>query len=100
MRFHNDVPLYSAKDLLTFLGCTHSSALDLQLARGVIKSDDDEDDPYLELLKQKGNEHEAQYLEQLKREGRSLREITRIDSLEEMAESTRCAMRDGVDVIY
>ncbi|MEO5816671.1 MAG: TM0106 family RecB-like putative nuclease, partial [Gemmatimonadaceae bacterium] len=100
MRFHNGIPLYSAKDLLTFLGCTHSSALDIQFASGVIKIDDDEDDPYLELLKLKGNEHEAQYLELLKREGRSVREIARVDSLDAMAETTRAAMRDGVDVIY
>ena len=50
MRFHNGVPLYSAKDLLTFLGCTHSTALDLQLAGGAIAPDDDEDDPYLEQI--------------------------------------------------
>lgn len=100
MRFHNGSPLYSAKDLLTFLGCTHSSALDLQLAGGGIVADDDEEDPYLELLKEKGNAHEAQYLEFLKLQGRSVREIARVDSLEEMAESTRAAMREGVEVIY
>ncbi|CAN5309586.1 TM0106 family RecB-like putative nuclease [soil metagenome] len=100
MRFHNGAPLYSAKDLLTFLGCTHSSALDLQLAGGAITADDDEDDPYLELLKEKGNAHEAHYLEDLKRQGRSVREIARVASLDEMAELTRAAMREGVDVIY
>ena len=100
MRFHNGIPLYSAKDLLTFLGCTHSSALDLQLAGGAIALGEEEGDPYLELLKQKGNAHEAQYLEQLKRAGRSVREIARVASLNDMAEATRAAMRDGVDVIY
>ncbi|MEP6999945.1 MAG: hypothetical protein ABI969_05675, partial [bacterium] len=100
MRIQNGIPLYSAKDLLTFLGCTHSTALDLQLAGGAIAADDDEDDPYLELLKQKGNAHEALYLEHLIGEGRSVREIARVASLDEMAEFTRAAMREGVDVIY
>ena len=100
MRFLSGSPLYSAKDLLTFLGCTHSSALDHQLAGGAITADDEGDDPYLELLKEKGNAHEAQYLDVLKREGRSVREIARVASLEEMAEATRAAMREGVDVIY
>ncbi|MEP6992537.1 MAG: hypothetical protein ABJA80_16505, partial [bacterium] len=100
MRFRNGIPLYSAKDLLTFLGCTHSTALDLQLAGGAITAVDDEDDPYLELLKEKGNAHELKYLEDLKRQGRSVREIARVASLDEMAESTRAAMREGVDVIY
>jgi predicted RecB family nuclease len=100
MRFQHGIPLYSAKDLLTFLGCTHSTALDLQLAGGAITADDDEDDPYLELLKDKGNAHEMHFLEDLKRQGRSVREIARVASLDEMAESTRAAMREGVDVIY
>ncbi|MEO8623137.1 MAG: TM0106 family RecB-like putative nuclease, partial [bacterium] len=100
MRLQNGIPLYSAKDLLTFLGCTHSTALDLQLATGVIAADDDEDDPYLELLKEKGNAHEAQYLEHLIGEGRSVREIARVASLDDMAELTRAAMREGMDVIY
>ena len=100
MRLHKGVPLYSARDLLTFLGCTHSTALDLQLAGGAIAPDDDEDDPYLELLKEKGNAHELQYLDDLKRQGRTVREIARVASLDEMAESTRAAMREGVDVIY
>jgi predicted RecB family nuclease len=100
MRLHYGAPLYSAKDLLTFLGCTHSSALDLQMAGGSITADDDEKDLYLELLKEKGNAHELNYLEDLKRQGRSVREIARVDSLDEMAELTRAAMREGVDVVY
>jgi predicted RecB family nuclease len=100
MRIQRGVPLYSAKDLLTFLGCTHSSALDLQVAGGAPTADDDKGDPYLELLKEKGNAHELQYLEELKRQGHSVREIARVASLDEMAELTRAAMRDGVDVIY
>ena len=100
MRLHDGIPLYSAKDLLTFLGCTHSSALDLRLASGAITADGDEEDPFLALLKEKGNAHEAQYLETLAREGRSVREIARVNSLDAMAESTRAAMREGVDVIY
>src|SRR5690349_13957150 len=93
-------PLYSAKDLLTFLGCSHATALDIDVLHQKRTSPDNGDDPYLDLLKRKGNEHEKSYLEKLKAEGKSVVEIQRLDSIEEMAELTRKAMQDGADVIY
>jgi predicted RecB family nuclease len=99
MQIQNGRPLYSAKDLLNFLGCQHATALDLQLGAGSIKLAPDDDDPYLDLLQTKGIEHEQRYLDRLKGEGRAVREIAR-ESLETMAAKTREAMHDGVDVIY
>jgi uncharacterized protein len=93
-------PLYSAKDLLTFLGCSHATALDLDVLQQKRTSPDNGDDPYLDLLKRKGNEHEKSYLDKLKGEGKTVVEIQRLDSIEEMAELTRKAMQDGADVIY
>jgi predicted RecB family nuclease len=92
--------LYSAKDLITFLGCEHSTALDLRQLVGDVAAPADDDDAYLDLLKQKGNEHERRYLESLRAEGKSIREIDRDAPLDVQAEATREAMRDGVDVIY
>src|SRR5688572_303326 len=92
--------LYSAKDLLNFLSCAHSTALDLLCLGRQLDVPPDDDDPFLSLLKQKGTDHERQYLERLRAEGRSIREIERSESLDAMAEATRQAMRDGVDVIY
>ena len=92
--------LYSAKDLLNFLGCPHSTTLDLQVVSGRITTPPDGSDEYLELLQLKGIEHERRYLEALKAQGKSVHEIQRVDELNRMAEATRCAMREGVDVIY
>lgn len=92
--------LCSAKDLITFLGCAHSTALDWLYLAGQLGLPTGEDDEYLALLKKKGIEHEQRYLQTVLDEGRSVREIERVDSLEHMAEATRQAMREGVDVIY
>ena len=93
-------PLYSAKDLLTFLGCRHSSALDLLHRAGALPRPEEVEDAYLELLKSKGIEHERRHLEALRAEGRSIREIERVDDLNAMAAATLAAMREGIDVIY
>jgi predicted RecB family nuclease len=100
MKLHLHQPLYSAIDLLNFLGCTHATALDFQLIGGALAAPTRQDDAYLEILKEKGLDHEGVYLEKLKAEGRSIVEIERIDSIDVMAERTRKAMRDGADVIY
>ena len=92
--------LYSAKDLLNFLSCAHSTALDLLCLGRQLDVPPNDDDPFASLLKAKGTDHERRYLERLRAEGRSICEIERSDSLDDMAEATRQAMRDGVDVIY
>lgn len=93
--------LYSAKDLINFLGCEHCTALDLAYRGGALAAPAEGEDDYLDLLKDKGLTHERAYLETLREEGKSIREIARIENgLAEMADATRQAMRDGVDVIY
>jgi uncharacterized protein len=92
-------PRFSAKDLINFLGCDHATALDLAALDGTIKAEEENGDPYLDLLKEKGLAHEQSHLAKLKAEGNTVREIPRVE-LAEMAELTRQAMRDGVDVIY
>src|ERR1043166_5100039 len=95
----NRVAAFSATDLLSFLECAHSAALNLDVVNGSTAAPAGGESAYLGLLAQKGNEHEAHYRDQLKSEGKSVREIER-QPLDAMAESTRLAMREGVDVIY
>src|SRR5688572_15385596 len=92
--------LYSAKDLINFLSCVHSTALDLLCVGDQLEAPDPGDDAYLTLLKDKGIDHERRYLERMRSDGRSLREIEPSESLDAMSEVTRQAMRDGIDVIY
>jgi predicted RecB family nuclease len=100
MKLHLNQPLYSATDLLNFLGCTHATALDFEVMGRALAAPASQDDGYLEILKEKGLDHERLYLEQLKAEGRVVVEIAHDPSIEAMAERTRQAMRDGADVIY
>src|SRR5688572_1810847 len=100
MKLRLTPPLYSATDLLNFLGCTHATALDFQVMGRTLAAAPSQDDAYLRILGEKGDEHERLYLEKLKTEGRSVVEIERVDSVEIMVEQTRNAMRDGADVIY
>jgi predicted RecB family nuclease len=97
-------PLYSATDLLNFMGCDHASALDMQVMSEGLSRPKGEDDAYLAILIEKGNEHELAYLEKLRAEGKSIVEIKDDPStpttIEEKVERTRQAMADGVDVIY
>ena len=70
MKLHLKKPLYSATDLLNFLGCTHATALDFELMGGTLAAPTSKDDAYLEILKEKGLDHERLYLAKLKAEGR------------------------------
>ena len=104
MKLHANKPLYSATDLLNFLGCDHATALDLAVMADGLARPKGEDDAYLEILKEKGNEHERAYLEKLRAEGKSIVEIkddpSHPTTIEEKAERTRQAMADGAEVIY
>ena len=95
---HGGALLFSASDLVNFLGCTHATFLDLrQLGEPVEINDADE---YMEMLQEKGHEHEQAYLAQLRDERRSVVEIARGVGLEERVAATRAAMAQGPDVIY
>ncbi|MGA7325530.1 MAG: TM0106 family RecB-like putative nuclease, partial [Rhodomicrobium sp.] len=91
--------LFSASDLVTFLGCRHATVLDLKAARGGPKAPKQED-AQTELLQEKGLEHEAAYLERLRSQGLSVETISPVESLKERVAATGDAMRRGVDVIY
>lgn len=91
--------LFSASDLVTFLGCRHATFLDLKAAQGGPKAPE-QHDAQTELLQQKGLEHEAAYLERLRSDGLTVEEIPSSATLDERVASTRAAMQRGVDVIF
>lgn len=90
--------LFSASDLVNFLGCTHASALDLANLDNPqsFESDDEE----TQLLQRLGIAHEQAYLERLRSEGRSIAEIPADVDLAARVDHTLEAMRAGVEVIY
>jgi predicted RecB family nuclease len=98
LRIHNNSLIFSATDLVNFLGCEHASFLD--------RRNIDEptpvavDDPYLALLQEKGVEHERCYLETIRGDGRQVVEIAVDGSLEDRVARTRQAMASRADVIY
>ncbi len=98
MRALNGELLFSASDLMRFMGCRHAATLDLARLRGEGPEPraDSED---AELLQKQGDAHEAAHLARLKAEGRQVVEIARGD-LAENAEATRAALAQGAEVVF
>lgn len=90
--------LYSPSDLVHFLNCNHATVLDLK--NFTEKMEKAEESATNKLLQEKGFKHEAQYLEQLRREGKSIIEIPKQPKLHERVELTRQALQSGADVVY
>lgn len=90
--------IFSASDLVNFMGCAHATSFDItNLAAPTTFPPDDES---AVLLQEKGIEHELAYLERLRVDGRVVVEISAEGTLEQRVEATRQAMRNGPDVIY
>jgi uncharacterized protein len=96
----NETVLFSPSDLNAFLECEHLTQLELMVARHEIEHPADEN-PQADLVKRKGDEHEASYLAALLAEGREVVAISFGDfDFEAAAAATEKAMRGGADVIY
>jgi predicted RecB family nuclease len=98
MRFHKEILIFSATDIVNFLGCRHATYLDRRNLDDLTPVA--VDDPFLILLQEKGHEHERCYLETLRRTGRKIVEISSHDSLEDRVAKTREAMAAQDEVIY
>lgn len=95
---HQGRTIFSASDLVNFMGCIHATTFDtVNLTAPTVFPPDDES---AVLLQEKGIMHELAYLARLRGEGRSVTEIAAEGTLEERVEATRRAMREGPDVIY
>src|SRR6476646_7969191 len=92
----------SPSDLTAYLACPHLTTLSHEVALGGQKR------PYTrealaELIAQKGDLHEARYLEFLREQGRQVVEIElprEAGAFDAAHEATVAAMRDGAEIIY
>ncbi|MFZ2994592.1 TM0106 family RecB-like putative nuclease [Sphingobium sp.] len=98
MRTIGNSILFSATDLMRFVGCAHATVLDLAYMRGepLIPRQDSED---AALLQRQGDAHEAAHLETLKDAGHGVVEIARGD-LAQNADETRAALAQGSQIIF
>src|SRR4051794_24986415 len=90
---------FSPSDLNAFLACGHLTSLQLAVARG------DLDKPYrvnphADVIRAKGDEHEAAYLADLRAAERDIVEISLNGSWSDAVRATEDAIRTGADVIY
>ena len=88
----------SATDLANHLACRHLTTLDLAEARGHAKRPI-WNDPALAVLRERGFQHEASYLDYLRSRGHS---VVRLDDLQEgdsAFEKTKAAMQAGEEII-
>jgi len=99
-------PVYSASDLVGYLACEHLTALERAALEGLTVRPDLMD-PELDVLRDRGKEHERRYLAELRAQGREVVEIASAGPAEERGEllraataATEAAMARGADVIY
>jgi len=90
--------LFSATDLMRFMGCAHATQLDLLRMRGEGPEPGQETEDAA-LLQKQGDAHEAAHLAKLKASGRHVIEIDRGD-LPTNAEETRAALATGAEVVF
>ena len=98
MRKYSDSILFAASDLNGFLGCRHSTFLDLKdLVERLPRA---EDDAQAKLVQDLGHEHEAEYLDFLKKNGNSVVEVSEKDDQDDRLATTEEIMKSGPDIIY
>jgi uncharacterized protein len=91
--------VFSPSDLNDFLECEHLTALELAVARAKLARPE-RDDPQGDLIRRKGEEHEAAHLATLEAPDLSIARIELDGDWEAAAAATERAMRDGADVVY
>lgn len=93
MKFANDQFQLAATDLSNHLSCDHLTQLERKVALDEIKKPSYRD-PSLDVLIQRGQEHEAAYVEFLTK-----KKLKVVDLRNQPVEATQKAMAKGVDVI-
>jgi predicted RecB family nuclease len=93
MDFRSDKFYLAATDLSNHLSCTHLTQLNRKVALSELKKPYRKD-PSLEILAQRGREHEAAYVEHLKKKNLSV-----VNLQNQPASATLDSMAKGVDVI-
>jgi uncharacterized protein len=85
----------SPTDLSAFLGCRHRTGLDLAAALGLLERPR-WTDPFAEILQQRGEAHERQFVDSLRGQGLAVADVRDAD---DRAAATLQAMQSGVHVI-
>jgi len=98
MQTREGATLFSASDLVNFMGCAHATVLDLRQLVDPVEIPPDYEQA--KLLQERGFEHERAYLERLRAEGKTIVEIDGDADIAVKAKRTRDALRQGADVIY
>ena len=75
MRHEDSAFVLSATDLAAFLACRHRTALDMGAATGAVQKPPYRHDSLLELLWQRGIDHEKRYVESLRADGRTVTDL-------------------------
>ncbi|MBI1736149.1 MAG: TM0106 family RecB-like putative nuclease, partial [Candidatus Rokubacteria bacterium] len=101
MQLLNGRLILSPSDLNDHVECEHLTTLKRQVACGDRKRPHVPDEA-TDLLRRKGEQHEAAYLAELRAAGREVVDVRAADpwDFDTAARNTERAMRDGVDVIY
>jgi predicted RecB family nuclease len=90
--------LLSATDLSNFLSCPHLTALSMGVAHGK-PGPPKYDDPLLQILFQRGIDHEKTYVASLQPARRQIVDLADVRDSDAAVARTRDAMRSGADVI-
>jgi uncharacterized protein len=98
MHLHGSELVLSATDLSNFLACRHRTGLDMAVAYGA-RTRPHQDDPLLDLLWQRGLDHETAYVETLRSRTDSVVDLGHLDDPIERVAATLEAMHRGADVI-
>src|SRR3954464_5145656 len=91
--------VFSPSDVTAFLACEHLINLELQVARGELTKPVTTNEQAA-LIRRKGEEHEAAYLQTLREAGKAIAEVAFDYDWDEAQERTLNAMREGVDIVY
>lgn len=91
----------SPSDLANYLACPHLTQLDVLVQRREIERPHRES-AQADLIRRKGDEHEAAFLARLRAQGREIVEIVQGDEIdfEEAAGLTEEALRAGAEIVY
>ncbi|MFL5779172.1 MAG: TM0106 family RecB-like putative nuclease, partial [Chloroflexota bacterium] len=97
--------IVSATDLVGYLACDHLATLELGRVEGLWERPPRRADLTVQLMQDRGDEHERAHLDHLRDQGRSVVEIdqeglTTPERLRAAEAATLTAMRSGADVVY
>src|SRR5688500_20359696 len=105
MQLIDGKPVFSANDLVGYLACEHLTALERAVLAGLVTRPMREDRE-LDVIRKRGFQHEARYLEELRADGRTVATIERNDEedrgerIRRQAADTVEAMASGAQVIF